>query len=82
MLEFGFFQPFGNRHHEHGLGGAFHDALGNAADRLMHGAVADFFSFHYAGYHWYIFNIADVAIGAGVVGLLLDWAMNPASRKG
>ena len=57
-------------------------ALGNAADRLMHGAVADFFSFHYAGYHWYIFNVADVAIGAGVIGLLLDWAMNPASRRG
>jgi signal peptidase II len=55
-------------------------ALGNAADRLVHGAVADFFSFHYAGYHWYIFNVADVAIAAGVIGLLMDWALNPASR--
>ena len=56
-------------------------ALGNAADRAVHGAVADFFSFHYAGYHWYIFNIADVAITAGVIGLLLDWATNPVSRR-
>ncbi len=63
------------------LGLVIGGALGNAADRLIHGAVADFFSFHYAGFHWYIFNVADVAIGAGVVGLLLDWAINPVSGK-
>ena len=45
-------------------------AIGNAIDRIVHGAVADFFSFHAFGYQWYIFNIADVAIVAGVVGLL------------
>jgi signal peptidase II len=48
-------------------------ALGNLADRFVYGAVADFFSFHYAGFYWYVFNIADVAITAGVVGLVLDW---------
>jgi signal peptidase II len=48
-------------------------ALGNLTDRIVHGAVADFFHFHYAGFSWYIFNVADVAIGAGVVGLMLDW---------
>lgn len=48
-------------------------ALGNIADRVVHGAVADFFSFHYAGFYWYVFNIADVAITAGVIGLMLDW---------
>ncbi|MGB0087113.1 MAG: signal peptidase II [Rhodomicrobiaceae bacterium] len=48
-------------------------ALGNLADRLIYGAVADFFSFHYAGFYWYVFNIADVAITAGVIGLVLDW---------
>jgi signal peptidase II len=48
-------------------------ALGNVADRLVHGAVADFFSFHVAGFYWYVFNIADVAITAGVIGLILDW---------
>jgi len=48
-------------------------ALGNLIDRIVHGAVADFFSFHYAGYYWYVFNIADVAITLGVLGLLVDW---------
>ena len=45
-------------------------ALGNALDRVIHGAVADFFYFHVGGFHWYVFNLADVAIVAGVVGLL------------
>ncbi len=47
-------------------------ALGNAIDRLHYGAVADFFSFHISGFNWYVFNLADVAIVAGVVGLLFD----------
>jgi len=47
-------------------------ALGNGADRVIHGAVADFFSFHAYGFYWYIFNLADVAIVAGVVLLLYD----------
>lgn len=46
--------------------------VGNLIDRLVHGAVADFFSFHAFGYYWYVFNIADAAIVAGVVGLLYD----------
>ena len=40
-------------------------AIGNAIDRILYGAVADFFSFHAFGYEWYIFNIADTAIVAG-----------------
>ena len=36
------------------------------------GGVADFFSLHAFGFYWYVFNIADVAIVAGVVGLLYD----------
>ncbi len=47
-------------------------ALGNAADRTIFGAVADFFSFHAFGFYWYIFNLADVAIVAGVAILLYD----------
>jgi signal peptidase II len=47
-------------------------ALGNAIDRVHYGAVADFFSFHVSGFNWYVFNLADVAIVAGVVGLLYD----------
>ncbi len=47
-------------------------ALGNALDRLTIGGVADFFSLHAWGFYWYVFNIADVAIVAGVVGLLYE----------
>jgi len=50
------------------LGGA----IGNAIDRIAYGAVADFFAFHAFGFEWYVFNIADVAIVAGVIGLLYD----------
>lgn len=47
-------------------------ALANALDRVLLGGVADFFSLHAFGFYWYIFNIADVAIVAGVLGLLYD----------
>jgi signal peptidase II len=47
-------------------------ALGNGLDRLLIGGVADFFSFHAFGFYWYVFNIADVAIVAGVAALLYD----------
>jgi signal peptidase II len=47
-------------------------AIGNAIDRLHLGGVADFFLLHAYGYEWYVFNIADVAIVAGVVGLLYE----------
>ena len=47
-------------------------AIGNGIDRLRLGGVADFFSLHAFGFYWYVFNIADVAIVAGVIGLLYD----------
>ncbi|MEO1544822.1 MAG: signal peptidase II [Pseudomonadota bacterium] len=47
-------------------------ALGNALDRVLVGGVIDYFSMHAYGYYWYVFNIADVAIVAGVIGLLYD----------
>lgn len=47
-------------------------AVSNAIDRLLWGAVADFFDLHAAGYHWYAFNIADAAITIGVVLLLVS----------
>jgi len=46
--------------------------IGNLIDRIVYGAVADFYAFHAFGFEWYIFNIADVAIVAGVIGLLYD----------
>jgi signal peptidase II len=51
-------------------------AIGNAIDRLTYGAVADFVLFHITTatwrFDWYVFNLADVAIVAGVIGLLAD----------
>ncbi len=51
-------------------------ALGNAVDRLHWPGVMDFVLLHVetAGwsFHWYVFNLADVAIVAGVVGLLYE----------
>ena len=45
-------------------------ALGNGVDRAVYGAVVDFVHFHWGSFSWYIFNIADVAIVVGVLGLL------------
>jgi signal peptidase II len=47
-------------------------ALGNALDRLLHGAVADFVHLFWGEWSWYVFNVADIAIVAGVVLLLYD----------
>lgn len=47
-------------------------ALSNALDRLIYGAVADFFHFHVGSFSWYVFNLADVAIVAGVAVLVYD----------
>jgi signal peptidase II len=47
-------------------------AIGNAIDRMLLGGVADFIQFHAFGFYWYVFNIADAAIVAGVCGLLYD----------
>jgi signal peptidase II len=59
-----------------GLGLIIGGAVGNAIDRFAYGAVVDFALFHaqFAGktYNWYVFNIADVAIVAGVMALLYD----------
>lgn len=55
-----------------GVGLIIGGAIGNAIDRILLGGVADFFSLHAFGYYWYVFNIADVAIVAGVAALLYD----------
>ncbi len=57
------------------LGLVIGGALGNALDRFVHGAVADFFLAHAWGYSWYVFNLADTAIVVGVALLLYEsWA--------
>lgn len=55
-----------------GLGLIAGGAIGNGIDRIVHGAVFDFVHLHAAGYSWYVFNVADAAIVAGVALLLYD----------
>ena len=47
-------------------------AIGNALDRILHGAVADFVHLHWGSWSWYVFNVADIAIVAGVALLVYD----------
>jgi len=54
------------------LGLVIGGAIGNMIDRMAYGAVADFFDFHVAGWHWPAFNIADSGIVVGVALLFLD----------
>ena len=60
-------------------------ALGNAIDRLAYGWVADFVFFHVSGanwrFQWYVFNLADVAIVAGVIGLLYESLAGERAQK-
>ena len=55
-----------------GIGLIIGGALANITDRLIHGAVADFFWFHIGRFSWYVFNLADVAIVAGAAIILYD----------
>ena len=50
------------------LGGA----IGNVIDRVMYGYVVDFLDFHYAGWHFPAFNVADSAISIGAACLIWD----------
>lgn len=54
-------------------------ALGNLADRVRHGSVTDFLDFHWAGWHWPAFNVADASI-CTAVGLLILASLKAESR--
>jgi len=60
-------------------------AIGNAIDRLAYGAVVDFALFHVViggnPYYWYVFNLADSAIVAGVFALLYDSFLGVGAAK-
>jgi len=45
-------------------------SLGNLFDRIYYYAVPDFIDLHFGTYHWYIFNVADIFITVGIIGLL------------
>jgi signal peptidase II len=59
-------------------------AIGNGVDRFAYGAVVDFALFHVQigqnTFNWYVFNLADVAIVAGVAALLYEsfWGVSAA----
>ena len=46
-------------------------ALGNLFDRIYYYAVPDFIDLHLGNYHWFIFNVADIFITVGIIGLIL-----------
>ena len=48
------------------LGGS----LGNLFDRIYYYAVPDFIDFHIGNFHWFVFNIADIFITVGIIGLI------------
>src|SRR6266516_3207856 len=60
-------------------------AIGNGIDRFAYGAVVDFALFHLQigakTFNWYVFNLADVAIVAGVAALLYDSFLGVAAAK-
>jgi signal peptidase II len=60
-------------------------AVGNAADRFAYGAVVDFALLHLTtatfSFNWYVFNLADVAIVAGVAGLLYETLLGGRAAK-
>ena len=45
-------------------------ALGNFFDRLIYKAVPDFIDFHVGNFHWFIFNVSDIFITIGVIGMI------------
>ena len=54
------------------LGGSF----GNLFDRYYYSAVPDFIDLNYNGYHWFIFNVADIFITLGIICLILAEFLN------
>jgi len=45
-------------------------ALGNLFDRIYYFAVPDFIDLHIGNFHWFIFNVADIFITVGIIGLI------------
>ena len=54
------------------LGGS----LGNLFDRLYYSAVPDFIDINYRGYHWFVFNVADIFITLGIICLIIAELLN------
>lgn len=63
-----------------GLGLIIGGAVGNLIDRIAYGKVVDFLQWHWQGYYWPSFNVADSAITVGVV-LLLFASFRPSNTN-
>lgn len=63
------------------LGAIVGGALSNVIDRLRYGAVVDFIQAHLGAWSWYVFNLADAAIVAGVIGLLYESLIGERAAK-
>ena len=46
-------------------------SLGNLFDRIYYYAVPDFIDLHFGNFHWFVFNIADISISIGIIGLIV-----------
>ena len=51
-------------------------ALGNLHDRIFSFAVPDFIDFHIGSFHWFIFNVSDIFISLGVIGMIISELIN------
>ena len=51
-------------------------ALGNLHDRIFFNAVPDFIDFHVGNFHWFIFNVSDIFITLGVIGMIFFELLN------
>ncbi|MDA9862041.1 signal peptidase II [Candidatus Pelagibacter sp.] len=51
-------------------------ALGNFYDRVVYTAVPDFIDLHFQGFHWFVFNVADIFISIGVFCLIFVEVFN------
>ena len=58
------------------LGGSF----GNLFDRFYYSAVPDFIDLNYNGYHWFVFNVADIFITLGIICLIFAEFLNYEKR--
>ena len=60
------------------LGGS----CGNLFDRYYYSAVPDFIDINFKGYHWFIFNVADIFITLGIICLILAEFLNYKNKNG
>ena len=59
------------------LGGSF----GNLYDRIYYSAVPDFIDLNYNGYHWFVFNVADIFISIGIFALIFHEVFRKKNEK-